>query len=397
MTTYNLKHKLKNIFPIYTFYVMMRAKSFEVKAALEERRYAIAAKKRSLKYSKDLAKHLLQQRLASKGIFPKPKDKLHIFAAIRHFNWEKYNLIPALEKFGRVFHFDWQEKGYNEFSPTWSKQSRAEMNRVLLDTIQRIHIKQPIDIFFAYTMECHIECETLISLNRMGIITINMTLNDHHAFWGKRVNGLWWGVAPLVSYFDLNCTCNTNSFKKYLVEGGIPYFFPEGANPHFYRPLPVSKDITISFVGKCYGHRPLLIRYLQKHGIKVETFGEGWPNGEISASKMVEIFNRSRINLGIGGVGYSKKIVDIKGRDFEIPMSGGFYLTQYNPELNLCYRIGEEIVCYNNKKDLIKKIRFFLDNPALAESIAMKGYKRALKDHTWERRFEELFKFIGLI
>lgn len=392
----NLKHKLKTISPIYAFYTMVRAKSFEIKAALEKNRYALATRKKGVNYSQDAAVHFLKQRLANRGISPKLKNGLHIFTAFRHFNWERHNLIPALEKLGRVAHFDWYKEGYDEFSPTWNKERRKEMNNVLIEVIKHAHKDQPIDIFFAYTMNCHITYETVIAINKMGIITINMTLNDHHAFWGKKINDLQWGVAPNVSAFDLNCTCNTDSFIKYLIEGGIPYFFPEAANPDFYRDYQISKDIDLSFVGKCYGHRPLLINYLRKHGIKVETFGAGWPNGEISTSKQVEIFNRSRINLGIGGVGYSKKIVDIKGRDFEIPMCRGFYLTQHNPELALCYMIDKEIVCYHNYNDLVKKIRFYLNNSDRAEAIRMAGHKRALCDHTWNHRFEKLFNFIGL-
>ena len=78
-------------------------------------------------------------------------------------------------------------------------------------------------------------------------------------------------------------------------------------------------------------------------------------------------------------------------------MSGGLYLTQYNHELEDCYEIGKEIVCYRNKEELVEKIRYLLDHPEEAEEIRQAGYKRALKDHTWEKRFENIFRMAGVL
>jgi spore maturation protein CgeB len=37
-----------------------------------------------------------------------------------------------------------------------------------------------------------------------------------------------------------------------------------------------------------------------------------------------------------------------------------------------------------------------LDNPARAETLRQAGAERARRDHTWTRRFEELFRKIDL-
>jgi spore maturation protein CgeB len=38
-----------------------------------------------------------------------------------------------------------------------------------------------------------------------------------------------------------------------------------------------------------------------------------------------------------------------------------------------------------------------LNHPAEAEAIRKKGYARALKDHSWEMRFDKLFHILGLL
>ena len=78
-------------------------------------------------------------------------------------------------------------------------------------------------------------------------------------------------------------------------------------------------------------------------------------------------------------------------------MSGGLYLTQDNPELSLVYEVGKEIVTYLDVKDCAEKIKYLLDHPEEAAKIRKTGRERALKDHTWERHFEQIFKMVGLL
>jgi spore maturation protein CgeB len=40
---------------------------------------------------------------------------------------------------------------------------------------------------------------------------------------------------------------------------------------------------------------------------------------------------------------------------------------------------------------LIDRTQFYLNHPQEAETLREAGYQRAVRDHTWERRFEQLF------
>ena len=129
----------------------------------------------------------------------------------------------------------------------------------------------------------------------------------------------------------------------------------------------------------------------------MEAYGWGWPGGPLSTEEMVKMYSQSRINLGFGSVAGHKDTFCLKGRDFEIPMSGGLYLTEAHPELSRVFCPGEEILTYSSVKDLVRKIRYYLDHPAEAEAIRKRGYERALREHTWEIRFEKIFRLLGVL
>jgi spore maturation protein CgeB len=78
-------------------------------------------------------------------------------------------------------------------------------------------------------------------------------------------------------------------------------------------------------------------------------------------------------------------------------MSGGLYLTEAHPELDNVFLQGEEILTYSGIDDLASKIKYYLAHPDQAEAIREKGYQRSLREHTWEMRFEKIFRLIGIL
>jgi len=83
-------------------------------------------------------------------------------------------------------------------------------------------------------------------------------------------------------------------------------------------------------------------------------------------------------------------------RDFDGPMSGSFYITHENLDLHMVYKVGEEIITYQNLDDCIEKVRYYLDNDEVRESVAIAGYRRAVRDHQWKKRFQGVFNLIGI-
>jgi spore maturation protein CgeB len=117
--------------------------------------------------------------------------------------------------------------------------------------------------------------------------------------------------------------------------------------------------------------------------------------GQIPFDQQSEIFSSSEIVLNFSNVWEdgrpgSKLIPHVRLRDFEAPMCQACYLTGESDEIHEFYDIGTEIDTYSEEAELIDKTKFYLANTGIAERMRKAGYQRALKDHTWRRRFEQL-------
>jgi hypothetical protein len=351
--------------------------------------------------AKDLAipdETIIENSLRNKysHIRPKKKGELHIIAIYHHYNWEDYSLKPALNKFGRVRVYDWFDE-FNHQKKNWRTSAKDEMNTALIRIARNWVEADSTDIIFSYLSGELVSPDAMETLRSLGVPMINLSLNDKESFIGKVRNGQAAGMRDICRYFDLCWTSTEDSLKKYCVEGAVPVYLPEGANPDIHRPYDHDKIFDVSFVGQCYGNRPDIIHRLKGHGIHVEAFGAGWPNGSLTTEDMVGVYSKSRINLGFSGVAGHGDTYCIKGRDFEIPMSGGLYLTEYHPELERFFNVEREIAVYRDFEDLLEKIKFLLSNPDKAEIIRRSGFQRACREHTWEMRFEKIFTLLGLI
>ena len=108
------------------------------------------------------------------------------------------------------------------------------------------------------------------------------------------------------------------------------------------------------------------------------------------------ILNATQKSSSTGGQlspGYGEQI---KGRNFEVPGCGGFLLTSNADDLEMYYEPDQELVCFDGISDLTDKIKYYLAHEDERAAIAQRGYERTLRDHTYARRFEEIFKRIGL-
>ncbi|WP_455389811.1 CgeB family protein, partial [Petrachloros mirabilis] len=160
-------------------------------------------------------------------------------------------------------------------------------------------------------------------------------------------------------------------------------------------PLPaIACRYSVSFIGAAYGNRPAMIEALRREGIEVNCFGHGWPGGPVEAKQIAEIVRASKISLnfsegsqqGTGGAGGRQ----IKARVFEVPGYGGCLLTEQAPSLEKYFRIGEEILTFESRVELVGAIKSLLADPDRRDAIARRGFERVSREHTYERRFNEL-------
>lgn len=173
-----------------------------------------------------------------------------------------------------------------------------------------------------------------------------------------------------------------------------------------YRPLNIKKTIDVSFVGAMHkADRKEYIDFLIQNGIKVEYFGHGSENKYISEEDMVHIFNQSKINLNFTKIGFYESIYESnpliarvrqnKGRPLEIGLTKSFCLTEEAPSIHRIFDVPHELDTFQDKNELLEKIRYYLLNYEEAEKKASLMYEKCLsmyeKDVYFPKIFHEIF------
>jgi len=252
-------------------------------------------------------------------------------------------------------------------------------------------------LVWLHAYHTHIAPHTLNEIRKTGVPVALHSLDDKHIYLENPRGGFPNGLKPLIGSVDVHLTNSLECVRWYMAEGSSAYYMPQGVEPEVFKPLSIAKDIDASFIGAAYGMRRKFVNRLRQAGISVQCFGNGWGTRMISGNEQIEIYNRSWINLGIGGVGNSDRVTCIKGRDMSVPGSGNVLLTLYDAELAHMWRVGEEILCYYNEIDCIDQIHYYLERPEELMAIGQAARVRALREHTWTHRLMGLLRWIGIL
>ena len=123
--------------------------------------------------------------------------------------------------------------------------------------------------------------------------------------------------------------------------------------------------------------------------------------GAIPFTQIAEVFSSYEVCLNFSNVWADAQpgaalIPHVRLRNFEGPMCRTCYLTGHTDEITEFYEVGKEIDTYRTEDELVDKTRYYLAHPEAAERLREAGWQRARRDHTWERRFVELFGKTGL-
>lgn len=107
--------------------------------------------------------------------------------------------------------------------------------------------------------------------------------------------------------------------------------------------------------------------------------------------EMPVIFNQSRINLNMTipniTTGIPLRVWDILG-------SGGFLLSDYQPEFDNYSAVGKYLDIFEDTGELLEKTDFYLRHDTLREQIARKGQAWAAKEHNYITRIEQLLHIL---
>jgi spore maturation protein CgeB len=330
----------------------------------------------------------------------------------------------------------------------WLGAHRPGLTDELWNEFESEHLRKRFDLAFLYLADGFIDFDVIHRMREKGVVTVNFSCNNIHQFHL---------VKEISTHVDYAVFTEKNAEESFIQVGARAVHMQMAANPILYRHYALPYDYDVTFVGQRYADRGHYIASLIRHGINAHAFGARWTtageqvgnvsfkdrldklrtilqqNGlpyvatyvlnalrqrsrdrEENASlqghahdivdddEMIKLYSRSKINLGFSAVFEGarvggEKLQHIRLRDFEIPMSGGFYMTGFVEELAEYYDIGKEIECYASFEELIDKAEFYLANEPSRERIRQAGLKRSLSDHRWQNRFTKLFTRLGLV
>ncbi len=324
-------------------------------------------------------------------------------------------------------------------------QARATFSQKLLDAFRREHTQQQVDLFFAYLMDGMVEPGAIDEIRKAGVPTCNFSCNNAHQFEN---------VDELSPHFDYNLHSEKDARAKFLAIGANPLWWPMASNPKYFKPIDAPRTIEASFVGANYALRTRYIAHLLENGVDVHAYGPGWSSGAtsprrsvakrfkylflaaaspslqaqsvasaqladhdfrrsmcarfpnnvhapVSDEEMITFYSRSHVSLGFLEVydrhDPSRPVTQhLHLREFEAPMCGALYCTGYTDELAEMFEPDKEVLVYRNRHELLEKVRYYLAHPDQAEQVRQAGHARALRDHTYQCRFQQLFVALGL-
>jgi spore maturation protein CgeB len=296
----------------------------------------------------------------------------------RGLGYEHYNFYNTFLRSGYSFI-------YFDYDRITKSVGAKRMSRILREVVYNY---QPEFLFYFHYCDLvdHLVWQEIS--NELSVNTIIYLADD---FWRHEI------TRPVWSLFNVVVTLDKDAYNKRIKEGLSNVFLSQwGANSFIYHDLGLERKYDVSFVGQAYGNRPRIINILRKAGIKVYTFGRGWPNKKrIYQSDLIKIYNQSKIVFNIS---YSSRgNLAVNARDFEVPACGSLLLTHDIPNIYNYFMPGKEIVTYNDFDDAIEKIKYYLSHDKERKIIAKAGHERILRCHKYEKRFDEIFKIANKI
>lgn len=329
---------------------------------------------------------------------------------------EKSLILPAIKKNTEsIVPFWLEENGFPD-----------NQNKLQYNLIEFVKEEKPELVFFIL-MNDEIQIDTIKKLNEISN-TVNWFSDDQWRFdnFSKR-------IGPHLTYI---ITVDKFSVDKYKTIGCENVILTQWSTAIFNKKLNLNSvefKYDVSFVGGKNLTREWYIYELAKKGIIVDCFGDGWEVGRLSLEEMNQVFLKSKISLNLSnsipkdiryyrfikkqlfiilfkGMKLKKKIrmllgimltllgrnglkdvEQIKARNFEIPGSGGFELSQYAPEIEDFYNIGKEIAIFTSPDELKRQIEYYLNNDSTRNEMRNRAFFRT-QNYTYNNRIKKIFE-----
>ena len=283
---------------------------------------------------------------------------------------------------------------------------RSQYIDVVSNTLLEAFSEKPIDILICMA-QAPISAKALTELRSRGVITVLWFVEDYLRF-------TYWH--QMAKFYDFVFTIQKGDcIDRIRAAGaGAVHYLPTACDPTFHAPLILSEEdkekwgSPISFVGAGYHNRQQMFSTFSSYPFKI--WGSEWPTGKpfdrmvqeesrrVKPEEYIKVFNATDVNLNLHSSS-ERDGVDPTGdfvnpRTFELASAGAFQLCDHRSLLSELFEVGKEIVTFTDLPDLKEKIAHYQAHPEERRAIAEAARIRALRDHTYERRYEEMLSII---
>lgn len=164
------------------------------------------------------------------------------------------------------------------------------------------------------------------------------------------------------------------------VEKGVDASFVGGLSRHHGRALPMLEYLACSTPIEFFGYgadslsrsSPIVARH----------------HGEVWGLDMYRALARSRVTLN-RHINVAENNAN-NMRLYEATGVGTLLITDRKDNLGELFEVGKEVAAYSTPEEAAELIRYYIAHPDEASEIARAGQARTLRDHTYQRRMEEL-------
>jgi hypothetical protein len=335
------------------------------------------------------------------------------------------------------------------------RRVRADITQRVIDEVKKAHGERSLELFLSYFYNAHFDPDGFEELHRLGIPTINFYCNSIYQFelvaniapkarfaWHAEkhardsylkvgANPVWvqmgadpelYRPMPVAAREPKACFvglryADRDRLAAALIRAGVPVDL-YGSGWSGLDPNPAPPASGSSAPGSRRAYLKVMWRNVRIQGI-VGGLSRNWRQWRYRrqtraldpllatvargrARDIAGAFSQYEVVLNFSNVWADGRpgtalIPHVRLRDFEAPMCRACYLTGHTDEIEEFYKIGAEIDTYRGPEELVDKARYYLAHSEAAERLREAGYQRAVRDHTWERRFEELFRKTGLV
>ena len=201
----------------------------------------------------------------------------------------------------------------------------------------------------------------------------------------------------LAPAYDGFFTHDSSSLARHRAAGARAHYLAFGCDAEYLRPPSRPSDARwaapLVFVGSRDDVREPVLRELAEVGLVA--WGPGWPRGPLYGEDFVRALAGATVGVNIhqqfGDRGDPARYgTGANMRVFELAAVGTPQLSDAKADIARHFTPDREIVLYRSVAELVDRARVLLTDDTLRRQLAVAARERALREHTWRHRLEEL-------